>query len=175
MTESKQAGGTYPPDWRVRVVVVTSVKARPSSSSSQSRSGCPCIYLYLHWPLPSAPGPDPCALGRETVAPPVQDEPCTGGDGCCAHSALCSRRTRNPSFQGPICPGPHVPQSALLFPSTVCVAMCMCVCGVVAVTWPLGASRIDHTRSFYLARYSRTPLSSKYPGAAHTLLYGTVG
>lgn len=39
--------------------------------------------------------------------------PAQGAMGGGAHSALCSRRTRNPSFQGPICPGPLVPQSAL--------------------------------------------------------------
>lgn len=145
MTESKSRQSkevrTHPPRmWRVRVVVVTSVQSQKESTSNQqqqpaaassqsvnqSRSGCPCICI-LHWPLPNAaPGPDPCALGRETVAPPVQDEPCTGGDGLLgllgwvgAHSALCSRRTRNPSFQGPVRPGPHVPQSC---------SACACAC-----------------------------------------------
>jgi hypothetical protein len=45
--------------------------------------------------------------------------PAQGAIGCGAHSALCSRRTRNPSFQGPIGPGTHVPPQSL----PVCVSV----------------------------------------------------
>lgn len=133
MTESKKGRERYVPAPEIEgpcggdlSLVKSSPRTSPASPGLAALASASALAPYT----PSTPGPDPCALGRGTVAPPVQDEPCTGGDGCGAHSALCSRRTRNPSFQGPICPGPHVPQSCS-FPLW-CV--CMCVCAGVVTT-----------------------------------------
>lgn len=116
------------------MVVVTSVQSqkhkqkqrqqsRKQHATHQSRSGCPCICI-LHWPLPSAaPGPDPCALGRETVAPPVQDEPCTGGDGLLGlwvrtvHCVADGPEIRHSKVQSVWVP--MYPNLALFFPSPV--------------------------------------------------------
>lgn len=138
--------------------MVTSVPPSTSPARVQPVQVWLPLHLHLHWPLRSTPDPDPCALGRATVAPPVQDEPCTGGDARGAHSALCSRRTRNPSFQGPICPGPHVPQSALSL--SVCVHVCVRRGSRYSVV-STSSGRID--RTFYPPRYNGPSLPDPGP------------
>lgn len=106
----------------------SAARCRVVPKSSQSRSGCPCIC--------NCTGPYPCALDMDrTVAPPVQDGPCTGGEARVRYVVVRLRTVhcvadgpaiRHSKVQGPeqvIKVSPRFPICSALVPNLLCACL----------------------------------------------------